>query len=339
MFVIRRNTNSNTDHVPFLLKPAGKETLWGGTRLNDDFSKNLDCDPLAETWECSTHPDGPSIVDSGRYKGITLTEVIKKHPDFVGSHPDSTDGLPILIKFIDAYNDLSVQVHPTDEYANIHENGQRGKSEMWYVVEASKYAKLVYGFRHEMSRELVERCLKEGTLENHLLVVPVKKDDVFFIPAGQVHAICAGCLVAEIQESSNLTYRLYDYDRMDKHGNKRELHIDKALDVMNYASSDQPRQPMKIIKYEKGKSSELLCRCKYFEVNKVILDTQRCKEFAHFKTNANSFMVLQCVNGCGVLYWNENERLDFFRGDTIFIPASSIDVFAHGEATLLQTTC
>ena len=140
-------------------------------------------------------------------------------------------GLPILIKLIDAKKDLSVQVHPDDAYALSHENGQRGKNEMWYVLDAAKDAALLYGFHHAVDREKLRRSIERGSIEKHLLRVPVKKDDVFYIPAGKVHAIGAGALIAEIQESSNLTYRLYDYGRVERDGKKRELHIDKALDV------------------------------------------------------------------------------------------------------------
>ena len=329
----------NTEHAPFLLHPSGKDYLWGGHRLKDDFSKELGLDPLAETWECSTHPDGPSTVRSGPFAGRLLTEVLKEHPDFIGTHPAACGGLPILVKFIDARNDLSVQVHPTDAYAGEHENGSLGKTEMWYVVEAAKGARLVYGFRHDMTREDLLHALETETLGRHLQVVPVQKGDVFFIPAGQVHAIGAGCLVAEVQESSNLTYRLYDYNRVDRSGRKRALHIDKALDVVNYRGSAQPRQPAKVIRFRNGLMIESLCHCKYFQVEKVTVDTQRCRELAWFKTRANSFRVLLCLEGCGVLSWGGGRQFNFFRGDCIFVPADSVDYCIHGSAVMLRVSC
>ena len=329
----------NNLHAPFLLKPSGKDYIWGGQRLKDDFSKNFDLDPLAETWECSTHPDGPSTVLSGPFAGMLLLDVLKEHPDFIGSHPRMTDGLPILVKFIDAKNDLSVQVHPTDAYAAKHENGSLGKTEMWYVVEAAKDAHLVYGFKRNMTRESLQEALDTETLETYLQRVPVRKGDVFFIPAGQVHAICSGCLVAEVQESSNLTYRLYDYNRVDKTGKKRALHIEKALDVVNYKGSTQPRQPTKVIRFRKGLMIESLCHCKYFQVEKVTVDTQRCRELAWFKTRANSFRVLLCLEGCGVLSWGSKDQFNFFRGDCIFVPADSVDYNIHGSAVMLRVSC
>lgn len=331
-------------HEPFFLKPAGKDYLWGGTRLKDDFSKDTDLEVLAETWECSTHPDGHSIVSSGPFEGKALVDVLKENPEFLGTHPSMHEGeLPVLVKFIDAKNNLSVQVHPDDEYAKINENGQNGKSEMWYVVEAAKEARLIYGFRTDIDKKTILRALEEGRLEHYLLSIPVKKGDVFFIPAGQVHAICAGCLIAEVQESSNLTYRLYDYNRIDKDGKKRPLHIDKALDVISLKGSSKPEQPMRVFRFREGVMIEKLYQCKYFNCEKVFLDTQRCRKHATFRTRENSFRVLLCIEGCGTIMWNDDngceKRMDFFRGDCIFVPANSVEYKAHGKAELLRIGC
>lgn len=334
------NTSSNwkSNNHPFLLKPTGKDYLWGGNRLNDDFNKNIDLTPLAETWECSTHPDGPSYVASGKYKGKSLIDVLKEHPEYLGTHPRTNGELPILIKFIDAKKDLSVQVHPDDEYAMKYENGQLGKTEMWYVLDASKDAKLVHGFNCNVNKEIVKNSIDNGTIEKYLHKVPVHKDDLFYIKAGTIHAIGAGALIAEIQENSNLTYRLYDYNRVDKTGKLRELHIDKALDVMDYKASQDVKQPIRVHKYKKGYSSELLCRCKYFEVHKEKINTENCKEMFHFQTESNSFHVLLCVDGCGTLISKE-EIIPFFKGDCIFIPANSVELKIHGVADLLNINC
>ena len=231
-------TNKNIHlNKPFFLKPAAKDYLWGGNRLNDDFSKGIDMHPLAETWECSTHPDGPSIVASGEHKGKSLIDVLKEHPEYLGTHPRTKDEMPILVKLIDAKQDLSVQVHPSDEYAQKYEHGQLGKTEMWYVLDATKGSQLVYGFKMNQDKDVVKKAIQNGTVEKYLQKVPVKKNDLFYIKAGTVHAIGAGALIAEIQESSNLTYRLYDYNRIDKSGNKRELHIDKGLAVGSRGAS------------------------------------------------------------------------------------------------------
>ncbi len=336
----RKNTSSKTDGAfrPFLLKPAGKDYLWGGHRLKDDFSKEIDMEPLAETWECSTHPDGPSIVASGAHKGMFLTEVLKEHPEYMGTHPKTDGGLPILIKFIDAKQDLSVQVHPDDEYARKYEHGSLGKTEMWYVLDATKNARLVYGFYHDISKEKLKKSLEEGTVERYLQKVKVKKDDLFYIEAGTVHAIGAGILIAEIQECSNITYRMYDYNRMDKDGKPRTLHIERALEVANRIGTQTPRQPMRVLRYQKGCASELLCRCKYFQVERQLINTEKCREMADFQTDGNSFQVLLCVDGCGTLF-GEGEMIHFFKGDCIFVPADSMPLKLHGRAQMLKVRC
>ncbi len=336
----RKNTSSKTDGAfrPFLLKPAGKDYLWGGHRLKDDFSKEIDMEPLAETWECSTHPDGPSIVASGAHKGMLLTEVLKEHPEYMGTHPKTDGGLPILIKFIDAKQDLSVQVHPDDEYARKYEHGSLGKTEMWYVLDATKDARLVYGFYHDISKEKLKKSLEEGTVERYLQKVKVKKDDLFYIEAGTVHAIGAGILIAEIQECSNITYRMYDYNRMDKDGKPRTLHMERALEVANRIGTQTPRQPMRVLRYQKGCASELLCRCKYFQVERQLINTEKCREMADFQTDGNSFQVLLCVDGCGTLF-GEGEMIHFFKGDCIFVPADSMPLKLHGRAQMLKVRC
>lgn len=333
------NKNSSSRTEPFRLKPAGKDYLWGGSRLNDDFSKNIDLQPLAETWECSTHPDGPSTVASGPYTGRTLTWVLQEHPEYLGTHPRTRGELPILIKFIDAKRDLSVQVHPSDAYAAEHENGQQGKTEMWYVLDAARGATLVHGFRHDMEPEEVRRHIERGDVEKYLQKVPVQKDDVFYIEAGTVHAIGAGALIAEIQQNSNLTYRLYDYDRVDKNGRKRPLHIDKALAVADLTGHAAPRQPLRVLKYRPGCATELLCRCRYFAVERMLVNTERCRSMVDFRTGSNTFEVLLCVDGCGVLFTDGGEALRFFKGDCIFVPADSVPLKLHGQAQLLKVSC
>ena len=323
---------------PFLLKPAAKDYLWGGSRLNDDFAKDIPLSPLAETWECSTHPDGESVIAS---TGQTLTAALAEHPDWLGTHPLSVTGgkpeLPILVKLIDAKKDLSVQVHPDDEYAMRVEHSQ-GKTEMWYVLDARKNSKLIYGFNRDVNAKVVKRALEEGTIEKILNHVPIRKDDLFFIEAGTVHAIGAGALIAEIQESSNITYRLYDYNRKDKNGNTRELHIEKALEVADLSSSLEPRQPMRVLKYRNGYASELLTRCKYFQVERVLLNTEIQRRLVDFKTDAGSFHTLLCVDGCGSMS-GEGFMLNFFKGDCIFVPAESMVVHLHGRAQLLNISC
>ena len=343
-------TSKNMNNLPFLLKAVGKDYLWGGKRLNEDFAKGIAMTPLAETWECSTHPDGPSVIGSGEFTGKLLSDVLKEHPEFLGSHPRTRGELPILIKLIDAAQDLSVQVHPDDGYAFINENGALGKSEMWYVLDAREDTRLVYGFYHDMDRERLRKSLEDGTIEKYLQKVPVQKDDVFFVEAGTVHAIGAGALIAEIQQNSNLTYRLYDYERKDKNGKKRELHIEKGLAVANLKSSREPRQPMRLLRYRRGCATELLCRCKYFQVERMLLNTLAVKEAVLLQTGENSFRVLLCTEGEGRISVCQEENgnagedgevlcIRFSKGDCIFIPANSTELWLEGNAQLLQVSC
>lgn len=317
-----------------MLTPAPKDYLWGGSRLNDDFGKGHS--PLAETWECSTHPDGQSLVD-----GVPLGKILADHPEYLGTHPlSNTEGkieLPILIKLIDAKQALSVQVHPDDEYALSHEHSL-GKTEMWYVLDAGKDAQLVHGFSQNVTAKQVREAIAAGRIRRYLNHVSVRKNDLFFIEPGTVHAIGAGCLIAEIQESSNITYRLYDYDRVDKDGKKRELHINKALEVMNMNASNAPRQPMRVLNYTSGCASELLIRCKYFRVERMLLNTEVHRRLVDFKTGNNSFHVLLCVDGCGNIS-AEGYSLNFFKGDCVFVPAESETLKLHGKAQLLNVSC
>ncbi|MCB5548714.1 class I mannose-6-phosphate isomerase [Blautia sp. MSK17_66] len=324
----------NDGNMPLLLRPSGKDYLWGGSRLNDEFEKGINLSPVAETWECSTHPDGPSYVVGGEFAGMKLAEVLRNHPEYLGERHRGMTELPILIKFIDAKKDLSVQVHPTDEYAREHEKGQLGKTEMWYVLDAGRDAKLVYGLKRDSSEAEMRKAIANGTLMNYLQQVPVRKDDLFFIEAGTIHAIGAGTLVAEIQENSNLTYRLYDYDRTGKDGKKRELHIDKALKVANLKSSMEPRQPLRVLRYRQGVALELLTRCKYFEVYRMLINTER-RQKVHYRADEIAFRVLLCVNGCGTISC-EDGSMEFYKGDCIFVPADSEVLTISGQAQFLD---
>ena len=203
------------------------------------------------------------------------------------------------------------------------------------MLDASRDAQLVYGFSHDIDRAVLEKSLLDGTVEKYLQKVPVHSDDIFFIKPGTVHAIGAGALIAEIQESSNLTYRLFDYNRVDKNGKKRELHIEKALAVVNMQGSARPKQPLRVLKYRRGYAAEMLCRCKYFQVERVLVNTERCRELASFQSNSDSFQVLLCTNGCGVMTFGDGEVLQIFRGDCVFLPADSVEVKVHGKLQIL----
>ena len=319
-----------------MLRPAGKDYLWGGKRLNDEYGKNIELSPLAETWECSTHPDGVSTVCCGTFDKMELTAVIKAHPEYLGERHKGETTLPILVKLIDARKDLSVQVHPDDDYAKMKEHGQLGKTEMWYVLDAARDAKLIYGLRQDCTKKEMQKALAEGTVMKYLQKVPIHKDDLFFIPAGTIHAIGAGALVAEIQESSNVTYRVYDYDRVDKNGQKRELHFDKAVQVMNMDVAPDVKQNPRLVRHYPGCSREPLCRCKYFEAERI----QVSKGFS-FSVRAESFQVLMCLDGYGQVETMDADQkpMRFCKGETLFLPAELGRCLVVGDATVLKIRC
>ena len=333
------NKDIDLKNEPFLLKPAGIEKLWGGSRLLDDFSKKLDTENLAESWECSTHPDGHSIIASGEYKGLSLAEAISKKPDILGNKYKALCDLPILVKLIDAQQDLSIQVHPDDEQARNLENEKNGKMEFWYVLDAFKDSKLVYGLNHNLTQKQLSDSILDQNIEKFLQKIPVKKGDVFFINPGTIHAIGAGVLIAEIQQNSNITYRLYDYERIDKNGCKRELHLEKALKVANLNQLNIPKQPMRILKYKMGCASELLCRCKYFQVERLLINTERTRILYETSSSSQTFEIYLCVNGCGIMLYESNKILMIFKGDCIFVPANSVNFKIHGKAEFLKIQC
>lgn len=331
---------------PFICRPCGKDYIWGGDRLREEFGKkNLIMESssrLAESWECSTHPDGPSGAASGEYEGMDLRDILKAHPEYLGSHVRKTDcggtgRLPILVKFIDAKQALSVQVHPTDAYAKAFENGQSGKSELWYILDAAKDASVVYGLRRSTEKETLRQATKDGTLKKYLQKVPVEKDQVFFVEAGTIHAIGAGCLIAEIQENSNLTYRLYDYDRIDRSGRKRPLHLEKALEAANLSVKKEPRQPLRVLRYTPGCARELLGSCRHFEVYRMLVNTER-KQTVEFRADELSFRVLLCIDGGGMLFF-EDTMLEVYKGDCVFVPADSVVIRMHGRMQFLDVRC
>lgn len=230
----------------FKLRSAYKNYLWGGTKIRDVLKKKTgDLDRIAESWEVSTHPAGPSTIAEGEYAGLTLNEYFDRIGwDAIGEYGKKFHQLPVLVKYIDACRNLSIQVHPGEKYAREHE-GDSGKNEIWFVIGAERGAFLYLGFRRDISPEEVRERIANNTLEEVLNKINVKRGDAFYIPAGTVHAIGAGCLICEIQQSSDVTYRLYDYGRTDLDGRPRQLHIEKALDVLDrrkYAFSDAERQ-------------------------------------------------------------------------------------------------
>ena len=307
------------------LKPSCKDYLWGGTRLRTEFGIEYDKDPLAESWELSCHPDGPSYIVNGEYAGKTLQEYIDaKGKEILGTDCQSFEQFPVLIKFIDAKDDLSIQVHPDDEYAMKNE-GQYGKTEMWYIVDCEEGASLYYGFSREVSKEEFEERIKNKTLLEVLNKVEVHKGDVLFIEPGTIHAIGKGNLIAEIQENSNVTYRVYDYGRKDANGKERDLHIEKALQVTK-------RVPI----LRKKSFEPHIVDCDYFTVDKVVLDGQRMKKIFG-EIDKTSFASLLVLDGTGKVQSGE-ECVEVQKGDSVFITANAGEYEMEGKFEALLTT-
>lgn len=290
---------------PIKLEAPVKDYIWGGRRLIEEFNKKTDAEKAAESWELSTHPAGESTVITGDHAGMKLSEYIAAEGnECLGTNAEQFDFFPLLIKLIDAKDNLSIQVHPDDEYA-LRVEGEFGKTEMWYIADCDEGAYLYYGLNREVTKEEFAERIKNNTLLEILNKVYIKKGDVFFIPSGTIHAICAGTLICEVQQNSNTTYRVYDYDRRDAAGNARELHIDKAIDVSRLTPS--PKQ--------EERRGSVLASCKYFTVEEVI-----CEKTLETGLDTGSFRSLIVLDGIGTLTAG-GKTIELAKGDSIFIPA------------------
>ena len=314
---------------PFYLKAPVKDYIWGGTRLRELFGKEGG-DRLAESWELSCHPDGECYIMGGEFDGMKLSDFVNEHPEAVGSGFKSGDSFPVLVKLIDAKNDLSVQVHPNDEYAHKYEN-DNGKTEMWYVIDAAPDSELIYGFNEELSKEEFRKAIENNTLMEKLRRVPVKQGDVFFIEPGTLHAIGKGILIAEIQQSSNVTYRVYDYGRLGADGKPRPLHIEKALEVTNTKPLD-PERPVYGLELD-GVVTQLLADCQYFNVNRHRL----IKELELY-ADKNSFAHVLMIGGSGGELVADNHRLELTMGSSVFVPAGTGAFAIKGNCDVIVTT-
>ena len=310
------------------LTPAFKDYLWGGTRLRDDFQKDCDFDKIAESWELSCHKDGPSTISNGEFKGLTLSEYIEKAGKSVlGTDCEKFDNFPILIKLIDAKDNLSVQVHPDNEYA-LRVEGEYGKTEMWYIVDCDEGATLLYGFKDTISKDEFAQRIADNTLLEVTNAVPVKKGDVFFIQAGTLHAIGKGILIAEIQQNSNTTYRIYDYGRVGKDGKPRELHVEKAKDVTDLCPAKAyPETP---IEQKDGYTSKLLSSCDYFTTYAIDVESK-----AVLEADEKSIVSLLILEGDGKVIGDDT--VEFRKGDSIFVPAGTGKFAVDGKCKAILT--
>lgn len=303
------------------LSPAYKNYIWGGERLKKEYGKQSD-DIVAETWELSCNPNGLSIVDSGTYKGMTLKDALDKMgADCLGTSAAAFDFFPVLIKLIDAKNSLSIQVHPNDEYALKNENSY-GKTEVWYIVDAVEGAFLYCGFNKDIDKDEFVQRIKDNTLLEVLNKVYVKKGDVVFIDAGTVHAINAGILIAEIQQNSDLTYRIYDYNRLGADGKPRPLHIEKAIAVTDFSKKET-------VNNNKA-NDNMLCTCPYFEVYRHNVNGS-----ANLKSTEKSFHCLLCLEGDAKVV-SGNQSVVLNKGKCLFIPADT-EYTVDGNCEFLLT--
>ena len=315
---------------PLLLAPAFKDYLWGGERLKTEYHKQTDLSPLAESWELSCHPDGNSRVKNGRYAGQTLADVLARHPSYIGRGFAPGAEFPLLVKLIDAKDRLSIQVHPDDDYARRVEHSA-GKTEMWYIVDCDPGATLIYGFRQALTKQELRERIEANTLMDVVNEVPVHKGDVFFIEATTLHAIGKGILIAEIQQSSNITYRVYDYGRRGTPPALHGQHKGDAEGESEGQGAGRPKADRPISRHE-GAEETLLQTCRYFTVRRV-----RLSSAASFSAGEESFGHLLLLDGQAVLS-HAGESLPLCKGDSVYLPAGLGEYRLDGQAEFLLTT-
>ncbi len=302
------------------MNPIFKSYLWGGSKLNEKFGKSSPYDITAESWEIASHANGETTVCGGEDNGLTINELTEKYKEkLLGDkiYNDSNNKFPLLIKLIDARDNLSVQVHPNDEQAAKLENGELGKTEMWYVLEAEEGAGLIYGFKQDVTKEQFKSAIENNTLMEYVNFIECKKGDCFFIPAGMLHAIGKGLLIAEIQQNSDTTYRVYDYNRRDVHGNTRELHIEKAIDVTNLKAAT-PNKPVE---------SGIIATCQYFTTEKLVLNGN-----STLPIDKSRFEILMICDGEAQI-----NKGFYKKGDTLLVPAYTGELKMSGNAIILRS--
>ncbi|GLC89568.1 mannose-6-phosphate isomerase, class I [Lysinibacillus piscis] len=308
---------------PIFLKPIFKERIWGGTALRDYFGYDIPSPHTGECWAVSAHPNGPSVVANGPLKGKTLIELWNESRHLFGDIKG--DVFPLLTKALDSADDLSVQVHPGNYYAGSRENGELGKNECWYVIDCEEGAEVIYGHYAQTREEFLE-LIEKDQWDKLLRWVPIKPGDFFNVPNGTIHALCKGALILETQQSSDTTYRLYDYGRTDDQGHTRELHIDKALDVSNVPDQGQVIYPL-----TEDRGAVLITtylRNDYFSVHKWAVEGE-----AFFKRQA-PFLIVSVISGDGEIRVSEQVH-SFSKGNHFIIPAGIQEFFIEGSCELI----
>lgn len=296
------------------------EKIWGGRDLSI-FRDNLPDGNIGESWDIACHENGTSIIANGKYKGLSLTELIGIEKEKLLGNKIQSDWFPLLIKLINSKSNLSVQVHPNDEYAKVVE-GEMGKTEVWYVVEANEDANIIIGTKN-CTKEQFRKAIEEGNLENHMNKIPVKKGDIYYVKSGLIHAIGEGLIIAEIQQNSDTTYRVYDYNR------GRELHIDKALDVVDLNLECKKSEGLTVFK--DGYSKTSYCISKDFLLEKYNIKTSLEEE-----SDIDRFYIFTCVEGKGIIKYN-NGKESIKKGDSILIPATLGKYKITGNLEILKS--
>jgi len=312
---------------PIKLLPYVSETIWGGRKLIEEYGVKTEKNNAAEGWMLSCHEAGSSSVANGIFAGRTFADVVKENPELCGSNAKNFEDFPILIKFIDAMDNLSVQVHPTKEYCELTGKGQ-SKTECWYISDCEEDASLILGFKDKLSPEEFKAAIANNTLTDYVENVKVKKGDFFFIDSGTLHAICKGIMLAEVQESSNTTYRIYDYNRVGADGKPRELHVEDGAAVTKLEKYSQPDFSNPALDTDERR---LLADCPLFKVWKL-----ETKGSFSGSADENSFVSLLIMAGSGKLLCC-GETLELTKGDSIFIPANAGSYTLTGEFEIIET--
>ena len=316
---------------PLKLNYITKTALWGGDKLIREYGKVFDGEKLSETWELSCRtPEESCMIENGPCAGMLLTDYFADYGKALIGEDYREEKFPLLIKWIDAHDTLSVQVHPDDAYALAHENDP-GKTEMWYIAEAEPGAKLIYGLKDGVDREGFRDATARGDYASVMREVPVKKGEVYFIPSGMLHAIGAGILIAEIQQNSDLTYRVYDFDRRGPDGKLRPLHVQKALDVVRPFTEEEIRAVRFSAVKETEIDDDLLAACPYFRVRTL------SAEKGEIEVSAASFVHVLCTNGEGIII-REKERYPIRKGESYLLPAALGTCRTEGDAELILSS-
>ena len=308
---------------PLFLKPVFKERIWGGTALQEEFGYEIPSEKTGECWAISAHPNGPSIIENGPFAGKQLDELWKEQPELFGN--PSEEVFPLLTKILDANMDLSVQVHPDDHYAKEFENGELGKTECWYVIDCKDDADIIIGHTAKTKEELIEQT-KQGNWNELLRRVKIKPGDFFYIPSGTIHAICEGTVILETQQSSDTTYRVYDYDRRDDQGNLRELHLEKALDVTTVPHQDAVSRPK--VETRENTVITTFIESEFFSVYKWDINGKTsftCKD---------QYLLLSVIAGEGTLE-HEGENYSLKKGTHLIVPVGFGEFALDGKMRVI----